>query len=61
MISKSKVFVKYEVKIASRLGVGERIVVYLDKFLLEIYCNLFSFRAVESEQNDSHPGRNYVR
>ena len=55
-----KVFVENKTKVASGVGCSERAVLYFRELLFKFNKKKFSFRRVDSEKIDSHPGRDLL-
>ena len=61
MVSESKMFVKDEAKVSSRLEGIEWRVVYFGKLVFESNGQEFSLRGVKSKKISSHPGRDVLK
>ena len=60
LVGEGKVFMKDKAKVASRVGCGERRVLYFRKLLFQSDKKKLSFRRVESKNVCSHPGRDLL-
>jgi len=61
LVSKSKMFVKDEAKVSSRVGGVKWRVVYFGKLVFESDEQEFSLRGVKSKKISSHPGRDVLK
>jgi len=60
VVQKSKVFVKYEAKVTSRVSSGEKGVVDFSKLFAETNEVKFSLGELKCKKICSHPGRNLI-
>jgi len=61
LVRESKMFVKDEAKVSSRVRGVERRVVYFGKLVFESDEQEFSLRGVKNKKISSHPGRDVLK
>jgi len=61
LVRKSKMFVKDEAEISSRVEGVKRGIVYLVKLVFKSDEQVFSHRGVKSKKISSHPGRDLLK
>ena len=61
LVSESKMFVKDEAKVSSKVGSVKRRVVYFGKLVFKSDEQKFSLREAESKKISSHPGRDLLK